>query len=315
MNDSYGNKRSLDDWTQVTYNFDYLSIPGLAKECFLDDDYSMWHDHHHISYFWGNHIPKKGSNIRSFGVAPFVYGEQLSESKDISLSVNEESEFSTVFLSRSDFSTNLREETKTNVYENLMSMNLDNPLFITYPVDYEFWKTIIPKDQLYCISRDIFNVNWTQKLIKLYKRSKEVYFPHVCSGVLYCSYMGKNIKFYDEGLIYEKVTDHTYSPFHKSKEWNHVMNYLKDVFSDNVLSEEKKFFTYNLLSLNVVQTPIELYKSLYFLCYNEHVKHIDEEVERKLNLNLEETKFVLQKCDQFKTSDPPKKSIDIYTVL
>lgn len=308
MNDSYGNKRSLDDWTQITYNYKYLSIPGLAKECFLDDDYTIWNDLHGISYFWGNHLLKKGANVRCFGVAPFVYGEHLELTK-------ERQEHSTVFLPRSDFSTNLKEEAKKVVYDNLLSLNLDNPLFIAYPVDYKFWEEIIPRENLYCISRDIFNLDWTNKLVKLFKRSKIIYFPHVCSGVLYASYMNKSIKFYDEGVVYEKVTDHTYSPFHKSKEWNHVMNYLKDVFSDNVLSEEKKFFTYNLLSLNVVQTPIELYKSLYFLCYNEHVKHIDEEAERKLDLNLEETKFVLQNCDQFKTSNPPKKAIDIYTVL
>ena len=72
INDGYGNRRSLNDWTQSTDHFEYLSIPGLAKECFLEEDYTIWHEDHYRSYFWGNHILKKGVNINAFGDAPFV---------------------------------------------------------------------------------------------------------------------------------------------------------------------------------------------------------------------------------------------------
>ena len=40
--------------------------------------------------------------------------------------------------------------------DNLLSIDVDNPLFIAYPVDYKFWEEVIPRKNLFCIARDIF---------------------------------------------------------------------------------------------------------------------------------------------------------------
>tara|TARA_S200002703_G_scaffold150464_1_gene148846 strand:+ start:5800 stop:6726 length:927 start_codon:yes stop_codon:yes gene_type:complete len=308
MNDSYGNKRSLDDWTQSTYDFDYLSIPGLAKECFLDEDYTIWHDQHDVSYFWGNHLLNKGANIKSFGVAPFVYGEYL-ETTEL------EQKYSTIFLPRSDFSTKLKSDSKKIVYENLQSIDLENPLFVSYPVDYKFWEEIIPRENLYCIGRDIFSVEWTKRLVRLYKKSKKVYFPHFCSGVLYCSYVKNSINFYDEGKIYDKVNEYTYSPEHKSDEWNYSMNHLKDIFSDDIMNEEKKYITYNMLSLDRIQTPLELYKCLYLLVHKKEASKIDDKVLDLLDVNHLNTKLLKNKCDSFLFDRVSAKTLKLYSRL
>lgn len=304
INDGYGNRRSLNDWTQSTDDFEYLSIPGLAKECFLEEDYTIWHEDHYRSYFWGNHILKKGVNIKAFGAAPFVYGEHLYQTI-------EEQKYSSIFLPRSDFSTNLKEECREILYDNLLSIDVDNPLFIAYPVDYKFWEEVIPRKNLFCIARDIFNPEWTRRLVSLYNQSKKVYFPHICSGVMYSAYMHKDISFYEEGLMYDKINDHTYSPVHKSKEWNDVMDYLKDIFSDHVLTEEKKFFTSNILSLDRIQTPCELYESLYFLCYNEKVK----EFPNSLDINYNKTESLRDKSNDFSFNEVSSKALKVYSDL
>ena len=310
---AYGQKSFLDNWTGISHHLQYEITPGIAKENFFqswDYDYIMYNP---PKYFWGNQVIKKIPNDAVFGCSPFCYGLELN-----SIFYKESEKVDVVFLPRSDWSTRLLEEKKCDIINTLNELPLNkNTYFISFPPDLEFWKSTIPKN-LYKIAHYQNHETWGEQLIRLMKKSKTLYFPMFCSTVVYASFYGCNIKFYDEKKIHKKIDNlkdqdihKHYAPSNKSKQWNHGMKFLEEVFSDDVLSVEKKYLTYQFLSLDLVETPLDLYKKLKLI--NERNVQVDDISE--YNVNNENSYLSLKnKRKKFEVT-PSKKVFDFFQKL
>jgi hypothetical protein len=311
---AYGQKLYLDNWTGVTHSLKYEITPGIAKENFFqnwDYDYIMYNP---PKYFWGNQVIKKIPDDAIFGVSPFCYGLELNK-----VSYKEEEKVDIVFLPRSDWSTELAEEKKHDIITSLGNLSLDDKTYyISFPSDIDFWKSAIPKN-LYKISHRQHDDSWGDQLIRLIKKAKTLYFPIFCSTVVYAGFCGSKVKFYDEGNIHKKVSNlieqdvhKHYAPSDKGEEWNQGMKYLEEIFSDDLLTDEKKFLTYQFLSLDLLETPSNLYKKLRLL--HERVESIDFVINEDLILNDGAYQSLSNKIKKFEV-EPPKKVFDFFQKL
>jgi hypothetical protein len=310
---AYGQKSFLDNWTGISHHLQYEITPGIAKENFFqswDYDYIMYNP---PKYFWGNQVIKKIPNDAVFGCSPFCYGLELNK-----VSYKESEKVDVVFLPRSDWSTELIEEKKHDIMNTLNELPLDkNTYFISFPSDLEFWKSVIPKN-LYKIAEKQHDETWGEQLIRLIKKSKTLYFPMFCSTVVYASFYGCNIKFYDEKKIHKKIDNlidqdihKHYAPSNKDDQWNRGMKFLEEVFSDNTLSVEKKYLIHQFLSLDLVETPLDLYKKLKSL--NERIAQVDDVEE--YNANRENLYLSLKnKIEKFEV-EPSKKVFEFFQKL
>lgn len=311
---AYGQKLYLDAWTGISGILDYEISPGLAKENFFQDwdyDYIL---NNPPKYFWQNQVIKKIPDDAVFGCAPFVYGDALSNT-----TYNESEKVDMVFLPRTDWSTLLDETKKHKIIDVLKEYEFDeDTYYISFPPDLKIWQDIIPKN-LYTVATTQHDDRWGDQMIRLMRKAKTVYCPLFCSTVLYATWCGTKTKFYDEskihtkcpGLIEQDVHKH-YSPQDKSDEWNRGMKYLEEIYSDNVLSDEKKYLTYQFLSLDLVEKPWDLYQKLRSL--NERVEEIDYKIP-EYNIRSDDCFYSLkEKIEQFECT-PSREIVDFFSKL
>lgn len=313
----YGQGACLDEWCgikDILFSKDYNIYPGITKETFFEHD-DFEYKRSGSKYIWSNHTikkkPKNDSNKIIFGCSPFCYAEEMIDAESPI-----EEKYEVVFLPRSDYGVFLNSNNKIKFVDYLFSINLKNPIFISHPNDLKFWSFIKFEDfskKLYCIGESSLDRNWTYKLIKLLKKSSCIYNPIFSSNVVYSSFMGKKNKFYNEFSMHisyksNKIIDNrTFVKSLKSERWNNFMNYLEEVFSDDNLTDDKKFFIYQFLSLDLIKTPNQLLEDLNFLSEKEYDMIFLQSNDRYENLMRKSKKFVY--------SNPSNKTLDFYEDL
>lgn len=315
--DYYGQGSCLDEWCGINdtlFSRDCNIYPGIAKETFFEyDDFE--YKRLGPKYIWSNHTikkkPKNDSSKIIFGCSPFCYAEEIIDHQ-----IQTEEKYDIVFLPRSDYGVFLNSNIRIEFVDYLFSINLKNPIFISHPNDFKFWSFISFEDfnrKLYCIGRSSLDRDWTYKLIRLLKKSSCVYNPIFSSNVVYSSFMGKKNKFYNEFSMHishrsNKIFDNrTFVKSCKSERWNDFMNYLEEIFSDDALTDDKKFFIHQFLSLNLIKKPHQLLEDLNFLSEKSYDK-IDFPSEDRY-------KSLLEKSKKFSYLNPSNKTLDFYKEL
>ena len=310
----YGLKGYLDSWTNISGILEYEISPGIAKENFFQDwdyDYLMYDP---PKYFWQNQVIKKIPADAVFGCAPFVYGEALN-----TVFFNDDEKVDMVFLPRSDWSTFLDEDKKQEIIDALNEFEFDeDTYYITFPPDLAFWKQVIPKN-LYKIAEAQYDDRWGEQLIRLMKKAKTVYCPMFCSTTLYATWCGAKTRFYDERKIHikeptliEKDIHKHYSPQNKNEEWNRGMKYIQEIYSDDTLSDEKKYLTYQFFSLDLVEKPWDLYQKLRSL--NERVEEIDYKIP-EYNIRTDDCFYDLKDQIRKYECEPSKEIFEFFSKL
>jgi len=311
---AYGQKSYLDSWTNISHLLEYEVTPGIAKENFFqnwDYDYIMYNP---PKYFWQNQVIKKIPKDAIFGCSPFCYGEELTTAF-----YTEEEKVDIIFLPRSDWSTELDENRKQEILDVLKTITSDEDVYyIAFPPDLNFWKDVIPKN-LYKVAVTQHDDQWGEQMVRLMRKAKTVYCPLFCSTTVYATFCGTKTKFYDESKIHKKfpylieqdIHKH-YSPQDKDDEWNRGMKYIEEIYSDDVLTDEKKYLTYQFLSLDLVESPWDLYQKLRSL--NERFEDIDYSIP-EYNIRSDDCFYSLKnKIKQFKC-DPTKEVFEFFSKL
>ena len=240
----YGLKGYLDSWTNIRDFRIWRYHQELQRKISFKTgtmDYLMYDP---PKYFGKNQVIKKIPADAVFGCAPFVLWRALN-----TVFFNDDEKVDMVFLPRSDWSTFLDEDKKQEIIDALNEFEFDeDTYYITFPPDLAFWKQVIPKN-LYKIVEAQYDDRWGEQLIRLMKKEKAtVYCPMFCSTTLYATWCGAKTRFYDERkihikeptLIEQDIHKH-YSPQDKNEEWNRGMKYIQEIYSDDTLSDEKKY--------------------------------------------------------------------------
>jgi hypothetical protein len=273
----YSNRVIMNDWCNSNFLFD--SSNGISVESFFNDvPWELKRGDVNVKYLWGNDIIKKIKNKNYiFGAAPFVYLKSIykpSKYKEI---------YQTVFLPKSDEESKTQLSEKRDVSQKLtqeiLNLNLTNPIFICFPYDYEYYKRIFPskiKKSMYCLGYNGYEKDWNEKLLKTIAHSKELYFNIISTPCVYSAYLRKRVKFYNSNVQYlptkyENSSDSFYTIDKKKKPgiWHSFMDYITDVFENE--KEDIDFWIYNFLSLDLIKSPQKVFDDLLTL-HNNHSK-------------------------------------------
>ena len=333
--DFYGQRRVLENWSGSRYINEIHEIapghdarcfsvmPGVSKESFFEQSDASWP--HCNGYVWGNSSIKKGRdswkprddwNPKSvFGVCPFVYEHAISRK------YSPKREYDIIFLPRSDVCVRLSENYE---YQNeLDSIGSDNKIYISLYRDKPMWKSKLFKGRkIYHIRKNDYDEHWTEILYKFLRSANTIYNPIFSSSVVYGTFLNKSTKFYKISDDIYKFNDirknipslanepkffRSWIPRNKSEKWREFMNYIEDVFIEDGLTEDKKFFTYEMLSLDKIKSPKDVASDLMYLDSNM----VD------MNDGADNTtyEYIVEYSKQFEGSKPTQRTIDFWKDL
>ena len=271
---AYSNRVHLNDWCNADLNFNCSN--GVGVESFFEETswFSKFKNKENNKYFWGYDTIRKIKNSNSiFGACPFVYFKKIYQ--DLKF----EEKYQVIFLPKSDckFKMQLDKKRSSRIKfrEIIENMNFSNPIYIAFPLDYEYYERFLPTKithRMYCLGVDGFEIDWNDKLLKLILNAKELYFNVLSTPCVFSGYLGKPIKFYNSNIqclpkeydIPENIHSvYGYSKKEKNKDWIVFMQYIKDVFENK--TDDFDFWIYNFLSLDLIKKPEDLYKDLLIL--------------------------------------------------
>jgi len=190
-------------------------------------------------------------------MCPYVYAKLITDN-EILVEKNE-----VLFLPRSDWGWVDLLVTPDDFYKRIYDVCDENTIFISWPRDINYWKSILPGAKIFSVGRHRYeDKNWAYNLIKIIKRSKKLYFASFGTASVLSSMYNKDIEFYDPGNVYDPKEEYQYSPHHQTKEWNYTIDYFKKVISQKEMTEDKKYLIYNFFSVDKYQTPEQLKNSI-----------------------------------------------------
>jgi len=274
----FSNKILLNTWCNS--NFDFECSNGISVESFfIEKPWTLLRGNIRRKYFWGNDTIKKLKNTNFiFGSSPFVYTKEIYDNTIKHLNL-----YQTVFLPKSD------EYCKTQLIQKrsfcrefkntLLQLNLENPIYISWPFDYDYYCRFLPEkitSRMYSIGYNGFDTDWNMKLLKLISYSSELYFNMISTPCVYSCFLNKNVKFYNSDIqflpldVEENINSiYTVDKSKKNDTWHSFMDYIKRVFQDK--TEDLNFWIMNFLSLDLVKSPEELFQDLLTL-HNDHTR-------------------------------------------
>lgn len=263
----------LNEWANRQYDF-VIGSNGICTENFLVDiPWQVNRDHYaskHV-YWWGEDLIKKIHKHRGdyicTGACPFVY------TKEIYTRPNIEPYLQAIFLPKTDKVTNadFPVETQLNIdYEKRVKLqetiyNLDwvNPIFICAPYDVDYYADMFPEGRLFSLGAERADIEWNARLLSVIQHCDTLYFQMVSTPAVYSSYVGREVKFYDTDVLHVENDDdelYTLDKTKKSDEYFKFLEYIHAVFETR--SQDMDFWIRKFLSLDRIQTPEELAKTL-----------------------------------------------------
>ena len=338
LHSSFSQRTILNDWCGS--NFLFLTNNSVGIENFFNP--VPWCEimgYPNAKYFWGNECNKKVEKRGRYGgCSPFAYAEYLYDSHKIKATPR----YQTVFLPKRDnpFKTWLSEDPQKigDLIDDLKGLGHDNPVYIAFPEDYEYYWTHYPReivDKIYCLGFNGFDVDWKKKQKNILELSEVVYTNGLTSSMVYAAFCKKPVKIYKSDIHYQpdlpddlgdlesqrkfhEATSKTYTVAwdRKPQIWRDFMTYAEDVFVNDL--EDKNYWIYNFLSLDRIKQPEQLYDDLLML-HENYVrmtgdKHKDYEVLpfNKPHDLFEKTK---ENCEYFKPITVSPKAKDFYEKL
>lgn len=273
----FSNRILLNQWCDS--NFDFYCSNGVFVENFFNSNpWQVFTSPPRSKYFWGNDSLKKIERTGYiFGASPFVYSKKIYDK-----SIKNIEKYQTVFLPKSDNKGKtqlIRKRSLCHKFrEKLLTLNLNNPIYIAFPPDYEYYNTFFTnemKSKLYCLGLDGYSSDWNDKLLELIFYSSELYFNIISTPAIFSSFLNKRVKFYNSDLQYlpEELYKNSFSNYTvdkrlKNSEWHEFMEYITDVFENK--TDDLNFWIYNFLSLDKIKSPKDLYEDLLVLHTNFH---------------------------------------------
>lgn len=285
---AFGNRTILNMWSSS--NSVYMSRNSVGIEDWFNPvPWCEIQGHPSTKYFWGNDCLKKVEpRGRIGGCSPMGYSKFLLEKKY-------SPKYQTVYFPKTDMpaKTGLTPDKKKieEFIDELKSLNLDNPLYIYFNADVSYWKEHLPQeilDKSYSMGHSGFDTDWVQTQKNIFDLSEVVYTNNVTSTCVYASFhkipvkclktrllikpdFETSMKWYDltgYKRTFEEASAKTFtvSPEDRPPIWGNFMDYLVDVFEND--REDKNYWIYNLLSLDRIEQPRELFDRLNILHKN-----------------------------------------------
>ena len=312
---SFQNRLILNEW--VNFCFDYYCVSGLGFESFGKSmDYQMTLDNKYWKYYWGEHSFKKANEDLVFGTCPFVYNTNKY------LKGKYEKKYQVFFLPKSDDPRKTILRTRKKFYRKLIdeidSLNLENPIFISFCLDTKFYSTVLPERILkrtYCFGHTGFEQNWMDKVTKTLLYAKEIYVDMFSSTPVYAGFLGVKCNFYKSQLRFASPnfkntydSEYTVDLGKRDSQFRETLEYLEDIFSKDC--DDKKYFINKFLSLERFKEPEQLFYDLKRL----HEIGIQDKIDCKYNPYNFDCKELQEKCKDFGAS-PTETAMNYYDLL
>lgn len=260
---SFGFDRIISDYLKSDEFLEQSYTPGIESENFYLPgayDMSLWDEREDIPAFWGNHI----THINTHHVrvmCPYVYGI-LNTDHEILQKTYE----NVVFLPRSDMGWVDLMINWDDFFSKIYDICDGETIFISWPRDVKYYRSNMPDAKVFAIGTHRYNdLDWSYNLIKLIKRSKQIYFASFGTASVLSSMFDVKVRFYDPGKVFDigaSPSGNQYCPEFQTEQWNSTIKYFQNVLSFDGLSEDKKYLIHNFLSLDKYQTPEDLAETL-----------------------------------------------------
>lgn len=258
-NSNYGLKEILYYWANTTRKKDFYCVPGVVKENFGRGEVELL-VYSNRSYVWGDYLKRKlqsRENIH-YGCSPFVYSHIMND-------VKVKRDKNTFILPRSDSATGLGDEKEIIQHIKTLINSIDNCQVYSYPLDKKYWEDHGVDAKI--ISEKINDPTWQLKVDTVFRSSKQVYLPIVCSDVFYASLCGCTINFYDCLDLYTKescpnIITNSYAKSELKNPFHIFDSLIRDIYDGQQNSSEIEYLNSKMLSLKNIQSREELNQSL-----------------------------------------------------